>query len=144
MKLKLTDEWWTAPTAADNGRLIIVTGRREMSDVKATGLYVYRVEITWRYDSDSTGMPGAADAELMGQVHDAIHDAFKRDPVAVLTGVYTGDGERNWVLYTRSLHIFRNKINEVLAPFDVLPLEFAAYEDPEWDEYNELCQTEIE
>ena len=63
--------------------------------------------------------------------------------MAILTGIYTGAGERNWVFYVRSLHIFQRKINEILAPFDQLPLEFYAEEDPAWDEYREMRETEI-
>lgn len=33
-----------------------------------------------------------------------------------MTGIYTGDGERNWIFYTLSLPIFGSKLNEALAP----------------------------
>ena len=108
-KLKLTDEWWTCPAEADNGKLIMVTGRRDMEEVQ-----------------------------------DALQADFMKDPVAVLTGIYTGNGERNWVFYTRSLTIFGRKLNEDLAKFELLPLEFYAESDPEWNEYREMREeTEI-
>ncbi len=138
MKLKISDEWWTVPTEAENGRLIIVTGRADMATVRSSGVFNYRVDVSWHYDGDVGGMPDDNLAELLGAVHDALYDAFKRDPVAVMTGVYTGDDCRDWIFYARSLHIFRNKINEALADFDPLPLEFAAYDDPDWEEYDEM------
>lgn len=79
----------------------------------------------------------------MEEVTDVLQDCFDRDPVAVLTGIYTGDGQRNWVFYTRSLHIFQRKFNEALAPFPALPLEFEAEEDPDWQEYREMCRCEV-
>ena len=82
-------------------------------------------------------------ARLMEQVHEALAAEFKKDPVAILTGVYTGAGERNWVFYTMSLHIFSKKFNEALADFEMLPLEFYADNDPDWLEYKELRETEI-
>ena len=63
---------------------------------------------------------------------------FHKDPVAVLTGVFTGGGERTWVFYTLSTHIFQKKINEALADLPLLPLEISAENDPGWDAYAEM------
>ena len=142
-KLIISDDWWTSPAEGDSGRLILVTGRRGMDNVIATGLYHYRVEVTWHYEGDAKGLPTYADSKIMEEVTDALTGCFKRDPVAVMTGIYTGDGERNWVFYTRSLHIFQRKFNEVMAPFPTLPLEFEAEDDPDWQEYREMCQCEV-
>ena len=106
-KLRISDDWWTAPAEGDSGNLILVTGRRSMDNVIESGLYRYRVEVTWRYEGDDKALPVYADSKVMEEVTDALNDSFDRDPVAVLTGIYTGDGERNWVFYTRSLHILR-------------------------------------
>lgn len=114
-----------------------------MDGVKATGKYVYRVELTWRYDGDKQGMPDLATSRLMEKVTDSMQETFAVDPVAVNTGIYTGDGIRNWVFYARSLHLFEKKLNESLAAFDKLPLEIEAFEDPDWEEYVEMRETEI-
>jgi hypothetical protein len=74
----------------------------------------------------------------MGQVTDALNAAFDKDPVAVLTGIYTGAGERNWVFYTLSTNIFGRKLNESLAELPLLPLEISAENDAEWQEYDEM------
>lgn len=142
-KIKVSNEWWTAPAESDNGQLIMVTGRAELDDVRQSGFYIYRMEVTWTYSPDSEGMPDLATSKLMGQVNESLELEFNRDPVAVNTGIYTGAGERNWVFYTRSLHIFQRKLNEILAPFDTLPLTFHVEEDPEWAEYDEMCQCRV-
>ena len=122
-KLKVGDEWWTAPAEDDQGRTVMVTGRGGIGHVKDTGLYNDRVEITWKYQPPAAdGMPDYPTSELMARAHDAMLAEFNRDPVAVMTGVYTGAGERNWVFYTRSLHIFGRKLNEILAPLPTLPI----------------------
>ena len=74
----------------------------------------------------------------MEDVQEAMVAEFKKDPVAVLTGIYTGDGERNWVFYTLSTHIFGRKINEILAPFDLLPISIYTENDPDWEEYSQM------
>ena len=140
-KLRISDDWWTAPAEGENGTLILVTGRRAMNNVIQTGLYRYRVEVTC--EGDDKGLPVFADSKVMEEVTDALNESFDRDPVAVMTGIYTGDGQRNWVFYTRSLHIFQRKFNEVMAPFPALPLQFEAEEDPDWQEYREMSLCEV-
>lgn len=142
-KLTVSEDWWTAPAEGDDGRLILVTGRRGMDNIISTGHYRYRVEVTWRYDGDDKGLPQYGDSKVMEEVTDALNACFDSDPVAVMTGIYTGDGQRNWVFYTRSLHIFQRKFNEVMSPFPTLPLEFEAEDDPDWQEYREMCQCEV-
>ena len=83
-------------------------------------------------------MPPEEMAETLGDVTDAIEEAFSKDPVAVITGIYTGDGRRDWICYTLSLHIFQKKINQALSSLPLLPLEFHAEEDPEWQEYDNM------
>ena len=142
-RLKISDDWWTAPAESEGGNLILVTGRRALDNVIETGVYRYRVEVTWPYEGDEKGLPIYSDSKIMEEATDALKDCFDRDPVAVLTGIYTGDNQRNWVFYTRSLHIFQRKFNEVMTPFPTLPLEFEAEEDPDWQEYHEMCQCEV-
>ena len=134
-RLKVSDEWWTSPSEAENGELVIVTVREALDNVIETGKYEYRVEVTWRYDGDDKGMPLDHDSELMEQATDALNAAFNADPVAVMTEIYTGADERNWVFYTRSLHIFQRKFNEALAGLASMPLEFDVTHDPDWEEY---------
>jgi len=142
-KLIISNDWWTAPAEGETGNLILVTGRRGMDNVIATGLYRYRVEVTWPYQGDERALPAYSESKMMEQVTDALNECFDRDPVAVMTGIYTGDGHRNWLFYTRSLHIFQRKFNEALAAYPALPLQFEAEEDPDWQEYREMCQCEI-
>ncbi len=143
-KLKISSEWWTSPTNSDNGKLVIVTGRADMTNVIDTHRYNDRVEITWKYTPEASGMPDLPTSKLMEQVTDAFNDMFDPDPIAVMTGIYTGDGERNWVFYVSSMRIFERKLNEALAPFELLPITLYAEVDPEWDEYKEMKeQSEI-
>lgn len=129
--------WWTAPTeSAENGSLVMVTGRRDVEKFRDNPKFRYRVEVIWNYGA--SGMPDEQTSEIMEKVNDALAATFKKDPVAVMTGIYTGDGRRDWVFYTLSLHIFQRKLNEALAQFPPLPLEFTADDDPEWEEYAEM------
>lgn len=136
-------DWWTSPAESDNGKLIMVTGRRDVKKFRDNPRFNIRVEVTWKYDGDKSGMPDLETSELMEQVQETLSAVFKADPVAVLTGIYTGDDRRDWVFYTLSTHIFGRKLNEALEPFPLLPLEIYCENDPDWAEYDEMKQTYI-
>ena len=143
-KLKISEDWWTAPSEDKDGRTVMVTGRRALDNVIATRRYVFRIEITWLYEPDKGGMPDFATSRTMETVTDAMQEGLRRDPVAVMTGIYTGAGERNWVFYAVTLKAFQSFVNTALGSIDEqLPLTFHAEEDPDWEEYREMCQCEI-
>lgn len=136
--MTLKDEWWTAPTVADNGLTVMVTGRDGVQEAIDSGRYNDRIEITWRYAADASGMPLDDDARLMGEVDDALRDAFRKEKACILTGIYTGDGRRDWIVYTKNPRIFNSVLNRALADFPLLALELYAEKDPDWAEYLEM------
>lgn len=138
-----SQDWWTAPTQSESDRLIMVTGRKDVKRFRENPRFSIRVEVTWRYQGDKTGMPDFETSSLMEKVQESLETAFRKDPVAVLTGVFTGDDERNWIFYTLSTHIFGRKLNESLAEFPLLPLEIYCENDPDWEAYDEMCEAEI-
>lgn len=131
-------DWWTSPTESENGNIIMVTGRRDVDEFRRNPKFRIRVEVTFKYEGDASGMPDESTARIMEEVHDALECEFDKDPVAVLTGIYTGDGERNWVFYTLSTHIFGKKLNQALADMPLLPITIYTENDPDWNEYAEM------
>lgn len=137
-KLKIGNEWWTSPTESESGALIMVTGRQGVEPVMASGKYNDRIEITWKYTPEKDGMPDFKTSSLMEQVTDAINNAFTKDSAAVMTGIYTGDGERNWIFYTLNPRKFQYMLNDALKDFELLPITIYAEKDPDWNEYREM------
>lgn len=138
------NEWWTAPAESEDGRLVMVSGRENVKKFRDNPKFNIRVEITWTYDeSPLAGMPSEETSRLMEQVQDALDGEFRKDPVAVMTGIYTGAGERNWVFYTLSTNIFGRKVNEVLEPFPLLPIKIYTENDPDWAEYDEMTRCKV-
>ena len=143
-KMNISEDWWTAPSEDREGRTVLVTGRRSLDNVIASHRYVYRIEMTWEYQPDKGGMPDYATSKTMEVVTDLLQDRLRNDPVAVMTGIYTGAGERNWVFYAVTLKAFQAALNNALSSInEQLPLTFHAEEDPDWEEYREMCQCEI-
>jgi len=135
--------WWTAPASADNGKLIMVTGRSDIKSFRENPRFNIRVEVSWKYEPQPDGMPDRATSELMEQVQDRLQATFAKAPVAVLTGIFTGNGQRDWIFYTLSTHIFGRKLNEALSDLPLLPLSVYCENDPDWQEYDEMSEAEI-
>lgn len=137
--MKLTDEWFTAIAESEtNNRTIFISGRYHIDEFKESGKFPFRAEVTWHYSPDTKGMPDEKSAELMENVLIALKKAMEKDKLAILTGVYTGDNERNMIFYTRNVAAFGNKLNEALIPFEKLPISIYTENDPEWNEYAEM------
>ena len=133
-------QWCTVPTESDNedNSIIFVTGRKDIEKFRNNPRFNIRVEVTMPYQAEPSGMPKENEAHILGDVTDRLVDIFQRDPIAVLTGIYTGCGTRNWIFYTLSTHIFQRKINEALSDLPTLPISIIAENDPDWLEYDEM------
>lgn len=135
--------WWTAPAEGESGKTILVTGRKDVEKFRNNPRYNIRVEIAWPYEGGEDGLPDKETSELMENVQEALQLTFKKDPVAVLTGIFTGENQRDWIFYTLSTHIFNRKLNETLDPFPFLPIKIYAENDPDWEAYDEMSAAEI-
>ena len=134
----MEETWWTSPLEDEQGRAIIVTGRDDVSKFRSNPRFTIRVEVTIPYAPTADGLPGRDDAAMLQEILDGFRAELKADPVAVLTGIYTGAGERNMVFYTLSTNIFNKKLNAALASLPLLPLRITAENDPHWEEYDEM------
>ncbi len=136
-------DWWTSPQESESGKVIIVTGRNDIAKFRNNPRFSIRVEVTWLYDALPDGMPDYETSVMMGDVTERLSAVFDKDPVAVMTGIFTGDGQRDWIFYTLSTNIFGRKLNEALADLPELPLSIIAENDPDWDAYDEMKEAEI-
>ena len=142
--MKLSDIWFTALAEGDNGEMIVVSGRDDVEAFRLSGKLAERVEISWPYRPEASGMPSEAEARRMEAPQEALKKCMEKNKLAILTGVYTGAGERTWVFYTRNLPAFGRTLNEALAPFERLPLSIYTEKDPDWNEYLEMYGLKVE
>lgn len=138
--MKLSNEWFTALSEDEEGHLITVSGRDELTEFVQSGKFKERVEITWKYEGDEKGMPGEELAAQMEAVEETLKKAMEKDKLAILTAVYTGAGEKIWVFYTRTVRVFGERLNEALASFELLPISIYTEVDPEWEEYLDMYE----
>lgn len=133
-----SEVWWTAPAESEDGRTVMVTGRDGMDEAMASGKYAERVEVTWAYGDTPDGLPHGETAKLMEQADEALRAELKKEKGCLLTGIYTGAGERNWVFYVKRTGIFQSMLNRAWRELPQLPVSITAEKDPDWDEYREM------
>ena len=138
--MRLSNEWFTALSEDESGNLVAVSGRDELTEFVQSGKFKERVEITWKYEGDEKGMPSEELAEQMENVQETLKKAMEKDKLSILTGVYTGGGEKVWVFYTRTVRVFGERFNEALASFELLPISIYTEADPEWEEYLDMYE----
>ena len=141
--MKLSNEWFTALSENESGQLVTVSGRDELTELVQSGKFKERGEITGKYEGDDKGMPSEALAEQIEEVQEVLKKAMEKDKLAILTSVYTGGGEKIWVYYTRTARVFGERLNEVLAVFELLPISIYTEVDPEWEEYLDMYEMKL-
>lgn len=128
---ELPGQWLTYPAeSTESGRNIIVSTRQDLDKIRENPKFKYRITMGMPYRGDTKGMPDEATSDIIEKITDCLNEVLKKDPVALLIEVSTGDDRREWVYQTLSLGIFNKKINEALAPLPHLPLDFTAEESP--------------
>lgn len=138
--MRLNDEWFTALSEDESGHIITVYGRDGLSEFMTSGKLKERVEVTWKYEGDEKGLPSDALGEKMETVEEALRKAMEKDKLAVMTSIYTGNGEKIWVFYTRTVRVFGERLNEALAGFELLPISMYTELDPDWEEYKDMYE----
>ena len=138
--MRLSKEWFTALSEDEKGQLVTVCGREELTEFVKSGKFKERVEISWKFEGDEKGMPSDELAEKMESVQEAMAKAMEKDKLAILTGVYTGGGEKTWIFYTRTVRVVGERLNEALESFELLQIEIYTEVDPEWDEYLDMYE----
>lgn len=141
------DDWFTVLTTDDAGNTIIVTGRLDVAKYRSRERNNIRVEVSLPYTPEGPlGFPDEATAEQLEAITEAFAKELDGKNTALMTGIYTGAGRRDWVFYTFSTTSFNGFLNRALASFPLLPLQIYAENDPAWAEYDEMRSvfTELE
>lgn len=112
--------------------------RDEMPKALAERKYPIRVDMTWAYDGDRSGMPSDELTDQMTSLEEVLIPALEKTNLALLAYQVTGEGERLWCFYTRNLNAFQETLNEALSELPLFPLEFYAEEDLEGEAFNEV------
>lgn len=135
----MAERWWSTPMEGESGRTVMVTGRDNLDKQRDSGKFPYLVRVSWDYNALPDGMPDESDAELMGRVAEALETGFRKDKVAYITAIITGEGKRDWLFYTGNLNIFGKVFNRSLETVpETVPFVIEAESDPQWSAYLDI------
>lgn len=139
MKEETQESWVVDGGELDNGLPFTVRFREHLPDENEIKKFKTLIIITWPFESaDGTGLPIGEDLEEMVEFEDLIDEALVEKGTARLMTVFTGDGVREWQLYTDDEVFFMKKFNEAMLGRAVLPLEIESFEDENWDAYKDV------
>ena len=129
----------TVPTVDDEGNTIIVTANTDVAKFRSRSKYSIRVEVSLPYTpAGPLGFPDEKTAELLETITNSFEALLKGKNTAIMTGIYTGAGSRQWIFYTFSTEVFNKFLNHALADLPLLPIQIYAENDPDWAEYDEM------
>lgn len=139
--MQLTDNWFTALSENEDGTYTFISGRSGIEDFINSGKMKERLEVTWTYKADEKGLPSDdQEAEQMEEVEEKLRRAMEKDKLAILTGIYTGQGRRQWIYIARNTAAFGERLNDALQGYPQLPIQIYAEQDPDNEEYRSLLE----
>lgn len=137
--MQLSDKWFTALSDNEDGTYTFISGRSDIEEFIKSGKMKERIEVTWAYEKDEKGLPANDhEAEIMEAVEERLRKAMEKDKLAILTGIYTGQGKRDWIFIARNTAAFGERLNEALSGLPQLPIAIYAEQDPDNEEYKSL------
>jgi hypothetical protein len=99
--------------------------------------YDQLLKVAWTFVmKNSIAMPEKEDAQRMYAFERSFCKSIKWGCMAILTAVFTFEGTRQWIFYTKDVEECRRRLDQLLSrtPY---PLELNSQPDPEWSYLHE-------
>lgn len=133
------DEWTVGELRDDDGPGMIVRFRSHLPAPEVRKIWGHLVIVGWPYEADdASGMPEKKEARAQDAFEDALFKRLEADGAGCQAASITGEGVREWRYYTPDPDLFMQSLNEALQGHPDYPLEFEAFEDPDWNGLAEL------
>ena len=131
----LADDQWSVAQLEKNGKPLLVRYRTERPQGVETAAFPFLLSATWAYQPNEFALPAADEMELMDQFEDALASALETSQTAHLMVILTGNGERDWLWYTRGEAEAMRCVNQALKGHRPYPVEFSVQKDRGWKAY---------
>lgn len=125
---------WSISEGFSSEMPFIIRFRTPVLEPKEVGEYTSLLTVVWPYaEEDSGEMPTETESKEMEIFEDRLLKAWESDATAVLTAVFTFDGARQWVFYTRDRNRCTLLLHQMPQEEEPYPIELETEEDPEWE-----------
>jgi hypothetical protein len=131
----LADNQWSVAQFEKNGKPLIVRYRNERPQSVEMAAFPFLLSATWAYQPNEFALPSADEMEWMDRFEDALASALETSQTAHLMVVLTGNGERDWLWYTRGEAEAMRQVNQALQGHKPYPIEFSVQKDRGWKAY---------
>jgi hypothetical protein len=134
-----SDEWTLASGETENGLMFTRFRSGQPSDADRE-LFNKLVLVRWSFECrEGSGLPTNEAMAAMDEFEDRILEASDAEKwwgsgVAIVTR----DGTREWRFYTPDVPSFLQEFSEALRGLGPYPLELQAFDDPDWDGFDEI------
>ena len=127
-----SEELWSVAQGEKNGQPLLIRFRNEPPQGVDAKAYPLLLSCTWSYRANGAGMPDAKELERMTRFEEAVESALEGSQSGYLMVVLTGNGDRDWLFYSRGEEESMRQVNQGLKGHPVYPVEFSAQRDPQW------------
>lgn len=133
-----SEDRWSVGQGQKNGQPLLIRFRSEPPQGVDAAAYPFLLSATWSYQAGRAGMPDAEELERMTRFEEALESTLEGSQSAYLMLVFTGNGNRDWLFYSRGEDDSMRRINQGLKGHPVYPVEFSVQRDPHWRAYRQF------
>jgi hypothetical protein len=143
LKLLVTkNDTWSNSEGENEGIPFLIRFRPHLQKFEQSKKFNYRVLIEWNYNSKSKSqMPDDIEINSMRKFENSLVKHLENDLQAVLSFVYTGGGRREWNWYSQDINLTQDRLDKVLSTLGPLPVKIMSFDEPNWDEYNDVLRS---
>lgn len=135
-----SDRWFCAEGEMD-GLPTLIRGRQGLSKLVEAHQFPHLLRIQWNYDDVGVaGLPSDTVSSSMNAFENLVIPGLEQDSLCIFFCVFTHNGLREWLAYTRDIQATCDAINALLAKEVAFPIEMGVEDDPDWSEYHELME----
>lgn len=131
---------WTLYEGTWSGHPAIIranTSVRRRRDMQRAMPYEVKIVVPIR-EPDIRGFPRGVEAAQLQNIEERLVAEVEVEGETILVGVLTGDGIREFALYTSAPYSVRTKLVRLANGTTTHNVQFAVQEDPDWSVYKSI------
>jgi hypothetical protein len=130
---------WTLCEGQRDGKPVIVRFNSGYEKFRPVASYDHQVRILAPFrNSAEDGMPSGEESWELQGLEDELQDTLESDAQTLLVAVVTGGGAREFLCYSNSLDMAKQRIAGIAARFSNHSLQIQTTTDARWTAYREL------
>ncbi len=138
----IENDEWAGAEGTHKGLPLLIRFRPKLSPALELSAYPQLIQVYWGYTEHPSGMPSPEDSERMEVFEDRLVGALESDLSGLLASVITTNGYREWVLYTKSVDVFSERLHNMPQEEEPYPIQIEADHDPGWTYFFENVRPE--